>query len=128
MTEESSGMVVFRAEFDPDPAQARAARRFVRSVLGDRDVTETAELLVSELTANVIRHAHTPFCVEVESLPEAVRVSIWDGQAVDLVISETADPQSESGRGLRIVQALAREWGTERTPEGKRVWFELARD
>jgi anti-sigma regulatory factor (Ser/Thr protein kinase) len=120
-------MGVFKAEFDPDPAQAREARRFVRAVLGDREVAETAELLVSELTANVIRHARTPFRVEIESLPETVRVSIWDGQAVDLVISESTDPQSESGRGLRIVQALAKEWGAERTPEGKRVWFELAR-
>jgi hypothetical protein len=31
-----------------------------------------------------------------------------------------------SGRGLQIVDHLATDWGVERVPHGKRVWFELS--
>ena len=30
-----------------------------------------------------------------------------------------------SGRGLALVQSLADNWGIERTPVGKTVWFEI---
>ena len=36
-------------------------------------------------------------------------------------------PDAEGGRGLLIVSALARSWGTERLSAGKCVWFELGR-
>jgi serine/threonine-protein kinase RsbW len=34
-------------------------------------------------------------------------------------------PTEPSGRGLRIVEALARAWGTVDSPGGKTVWFTL---
>ncbi|OSC62724.1 hypothetical protein B5181_23960, partial [Streptomyces sp. 4F] len=36
-----------------------------------------------------------------------------------------AGPADETGRGLRVVSTLAREWGASRTAAGKTVWFEL---
>jgi hypothetical protein len=37
----------------------------------------------------------------------------------------SAGPDDEYGRGLGVVSALAREWGTSRTNSGKTVWCEL---
>jgi hypothetical protein len=35
-------------------------------------------------------------------------------------------PDVPGGRGLRLVDALASDWGTERDARSKRVWFEVA--
>jgi hypothetical protein len=37
-----------------------------------------------------------------------------------------AGPYDESGRGLRVVSRLAREWGASATGHRKTVWFEQA--
>lgn len=113
--------------FPADPVGARAARRFARQALWDLGpVGEVAELLVSELATNVIRHAATPFTVDV-SAGDPVRVVVSDGVAVDLRATPTPD-DATSGRGLLILDALAHRWGVERTESGKEVWFELRPD
>lgn len=114
--------------FAADPIGARAARRFARQVLWDLgEVAEVAELLVSELASNVVRHAVTPFTVEVDA-GDPVRVVVSDGVAADLRVA-AAEDDATAGRGLVILDALAHRWGVEPTPGGgKRVWFELRRD
>lgn len=114
-----------RREFDNSPYSARDARRFVRSILAPYDeVASCAELLVSELATNVIRHASTPFSVDVTIEGDITRVGVTDGVGVDLVVNE-ATGEDTSGRGLQVLDRLALRWGVERTPTGKRVWFEL---
>ena len=39
----------------------------------------------------------------------------------------TARATDEGGRGLYLVEQLATRWGSRPTPEGKTVWFEIAR-
>ena len=113
--------------FPADPAGARAARRFARQALWDLGpVAEVAELLVSELASNVVRHASTSFTVEVEP-GDPVRVVVSDGVAVDLRVTAARD-DATSGRGLLILDALAHRWGVTRDGAGKRVWFELRPD
>ncbi|HVF04532.1 MAG TPA: ATP-binding protein [Frankiaceae bacterium] len=113
--------------FPADPVGARAARRFARQALWDLGpVAEVAELLVSELATNVVRHATTPFTVDVNP-GDPVRVVVSDGVGVDLQATAAA-PDDTSGRGLLILDSLAHRWGVERTDAGKRVWFELRRD
>lgn len=115
------------ASFDADPLGARSARRFVRQVLWDLGaLAEVAELLVSELASNVVRHASTPFTVEVE-VGDPVRVVVSDGVAADLRAAAAAD-DAEAGRGLLIIESLAHRWGVDRTATGKAVWFELRLD
>ncbi|MFM9372255.1 SpoIIE family protein phosphatase [Streptomyces sp. Da 82-17] len=111
-----------------DPAEAGRARRLVRAQLrrwGLEPLVETAELLVSEVVTNAVRHAHG------ERLAlRLVRSDVLQCEVVDdehtLPTLRSAGPQDESGRGLAVVNALAREWGTARTGEGKSVWFELS--
>lgn len=79
------------------------------------------ELIVSELATNAVRHAGTPFRVRVERDGESVRVAV-DDRSDDR--PERVEPDGyRGGRGLRIVDTLASEWGTEPADGGgKRVW------
>ncbi|WP_240135151.1 SpoIIE family protein phosphatase [Streptomyces sp. MUM 178J] len=114
-------------ELTLDPREARRARLLVRDQLaawGLHAVADTAELLVGEVTANAVRHA--------KGARATLRVVRADALVCELADEDPAlpalldaGPDDELGRGLHVVSALAREWGTSHTPEGKTVWFEL---
>lgn len=125
----------------PGPAQAtcarvfpavvpacRAARHFVRDILqstrSNDEVIDTIELICSELSANAVRHARSPFTVALECAPTHVRIAVADeGSPVPV---ERSFPV-RTGRGLGIVAALARDWGVEQDERGHAVWAEVAR-
>lgn len=89
------------------------------------EVIDTCVLLVSELATNAVLHARTPFTVTIERDPE-LRVEVHDGDA-RLPHARDFGPESASGRGLQLVEALARRSGTvSDAGGGKSVWFELA--
>lgn len=116
-----------RSSFRADPAGARAARKFTRQALARyEEQADLAELIVSELATNVVRHAETGFDVEVHIGARFIRVSVSDGAAVDLRVTAAAG-DATSGRGLAIVDSLAYRWGVARTEDGKTVWAELLR-
>lgn len=111
------------------PASVRAARRFVTEVLADLppDCLERLELMVSELATNCVLHAGGDFVIMVHRDRRDVRVEVTDaGDGEVRVRSPRAtDPH---GRGLRIVEALADEWGIApaQSPPGNRVWLRMA--
>ncbi|MEU2951110.1 SpoIIE family protein phosphatase [Streptomyces xanthochromogenes] len=113
---------------DADPREVGRARRLVRGQLaqwGLPEVSETVELLVSEVVTNGIRHAHG-HQVELRLVrSEALLCEVVDDDHM-LPTLLSAGPDDETGRGLRVVNALAREWGTSRTGNGKTVWFDVA--
>ncbi len=114
-----------RKTFPPDPAGARAARKFAREALARyEEQAPIVELIVAELATNVVRHADTPFEVEIQPGRRLIRVNVRDGAAVDLRAAAAAG-DATSGRGLAIVESLAYRWGVERTEDGKTVWAEL---
>jgi hypothetical protein len=88
------------------------------------DIVEAAELLTSELASNCVRHAHTAFELAVDSREE-IRIEVRDtGKGRPEMRSPT--PRDPSGRGLRIVEAVASAWGISPSAGGKVVWFTLA--
>lgn len=114
--------------FAAEPASVTAARRFVVAVLAPTsdDVRQTAELLVSELTTNAVRHVHTGFDLSVEHSRARVRVEVTD-HGGGTPTMRCPGPTEPSGRGLRIVDMFAERWGVEHHPAGgKTVWFTLA--
>jgi serine/threonine-protein kinase RsbW len=102
-----------------------AARRYVRDVLRHLPAQVAAvELMVSELATNSVKHAHSSFKVSIDDAGGEIRVEVRDtGRGQPVLRSPT--PLEPSGRGLRIVEALARTWGTVDSPHGKTVWFTL---
>jgi len=118
----------------PEPASARRARQHVAALLEAEDadgLADVAGLLVSELVTNAVLHARSEVEVRVSSGPTAVRVEVVDGSARQ-VARRHFSPESATGRGMLLVEALATGWGVEprvtgRRVTGKAVWFELAR-
>jgi anti-sigma regulatory factor (Ser/Thr protein kinase) len=114
--------------FLPVPEAVAAVRRFVTDALerwGEHDVVMDASLVVSELATNAVLHASSPFRVTVDRSLGVVRLSIQD-VAPDHAQQRDSEGQDLSGRGMVIVEALARRWGCDSLPAGKVVWAELA--
>jgi anti-sigma regulatory factor (Ser/Thr protein kinase) len=113
--------------FTADARSVSAARRYVREVLclHPRAQLDAVELMVSELATNSVKHAHSAFEVSIDDSRGEIRVEVRDtGRGQPVLRSPT--PIEPSGRGLRIVDALSRAWGSMDSPEGKTVWFTLA--
>ncbi|MFL6127562.1 MAG: ATP-binding protein [Mycobacteriales bacterium] len=115
----------------PDgPEGANFARRAMSSAAElwrlDREMTEIALLLVSELATNAIRHGSPPVRLSLRLYADRLRVEVADGSPT-LPHLARPGPDRPGGRGLQIVQQLAARWGSQasRSPLGKTVWFEL---
>jgi serine phosphatase RsbU (regulator of sigma subunit)/anti-sigma regulatory factor (Ser/Thr protein kinase) len=118
-------------ELPGDPTAAGEARRFVAGVLRewgiDEDCVDTAELCVSELVTNAVIHSGTTSTVTVQADPEYLLVLVQDrGGRGAVRLPDELDPESVSGRGLSLVDALASAWSAEHSTDGTTVWFELA--
>ncbi|MFJ4206352.1 SpoIIE family protein phosphatase [Streptomyces sviceus] len=110
-----------------DPAEVGRARAVVREQLHDwglAKLADGAELMVSELVSNAVRHSHSR-PVELRLVRQDTLLCEVDDDDHDLPNLLSAGPTDERGRGLRVVSTLAREWGASRTKAGKTVWFEL---
>jgi|SRR5580658_3019214 anti-sigma regulatory factor (Ser/Thr protein kinase) len=117
------------------PNAVPCARLHVRQMLwewGIDGITDTAELLVSELVTNALKASqaqrHGNF-VRFWLLSDKVRlvVLVWDAHA-DSPRLRDVSADDESGRGLLLVDALADAWNWYPHPalRGKVVWCELA--
>jgi anti-sigma regulatory factor (Ser/Thr protein kinase) len=107
------------------------ARRQLAATLaawGMPELRDAAELVLSELLTNAVRHARTPpgHLVEtrIRRLPgDRVRLEVHDANDGHPVLRDAEDTD-ESGRGLLLVDALtAHQWGVDARPGlGKLVW------
>jgi anti-sigma regulatory factor (Ser/Thr protein kinase) len=110
------------------PATARAAVTAWLSPQVADQVLDDAQLLVSELVTNSVRHAQLPsdarVRVSVEICDGFMRLEVEDPG--DVAIGAVApDRERGGGFGLFLVEALAQRWGSKH--EGTTcVWAELA--
>ncbi|MER5342959.1 SpoIIE family protein phosphatase [Streptomyces mirabilis] len=108
-----------------DPRAAGQARCHIREQLhtwGLDNLTPTTELLASELVGNVVRHAKGPVRLRLLHGPELV-CEVFDG-SLTMPRIRRASETDEGGRGLQLVTALSRRWGTRYTATGKCIWTE----
>jgi len=113
-----------------DAREATRARLAIRRFLAlQADVTsdlDAAELIVGELVANVIRYAPGPVGIHVSWVgAEAVLVVADRGPGLPAVRA-VPDPSASTGRGLMLIQALARAIEIDANPgRGTRVVVHL---
>jgi len=118
-----------RRTFAGYPRQARRARRFVGGVLDGSPLTGTAILLTSELVTNALAHSLSRTAGSFEVIvwydAAAVLVAVVDDGSDENPAMVAVDLDSESGRGLGLVAAMADRWGHAGGPSGRAVWFLL---
>jgi anti-sigma regulatory factor (Ser/Thr protein kinase) len=132
--EPSADGTTMRTELPAEPASARQARSAVRQALagwGMGHLTGDAELLASELVANAAEHGDgTPIGLALRRHAEpggqpGITCGVTDGSPATPRRTEPG-PDSERGRGLAIVDALAQSSGVRASQAGKTSWFTLA--
>ena len=131
--------LVATAAYQPEPAAAAAARRFVRDTLqtwqvagqsaSQGELVDDAVLLTSELVTNAVVHAGTPVQVTCRLVNGAVEVVVLDRHPVQLVpdreLGESLAAERTGGRGLMLPSELASSWGVTYARTAKAVWFRL---
>ena len=116
----------------PTPTAAAAARAHVREILDgwqlalpDTTLAERAVLLANELVTNAVVHARTDLRLRLERRGDWLHIAVRDASSRWLRLA-TPKPEAEGGRGLWLVEQLARSWGIDRHPDGgKIVWCTL---
>lgn len=111
---------------EADAGWPKRLRRIVRATLnywGHSDLIETAELLVTELATNALRHGNG-LDVGVRIFVESshLKIEVNDGSPLRPVMRH-ADPYDEGGRGLFLVETLADAWGV--SDDGSTTWCTL---
>jgi anti-sigma regulatory factor (Ser/Thr protein kinase) len=110
--------------------QIPRARALVRSTLRSWGVDAALDdllLVASELFTNAVLHGDGTVELSVERRDDAVRVEVVDGGHPQAQVPlAPVEPSLFSGRGLAIVDRVAREWGSATAPHGgTRVWAEI---
>ncbi len=130
---------VATAAYQPEPAAAAAARKFVRETLlswplpgraaRQDTLIDDAVLLTSELVTNAVVHAGTSVHVTCRLFGGAVEIVVLDGRPAQLIPDlrhAPADPaERTSGRGLQLPSELASAWGVTYARAVKAVWFRI---
>jgi anti-sigma regulatory factor (Ser/Thr protein kinase) len=94
-------------------------------------LAQDAELLVSEMLTNAIKAPRPPdgtglVALRLLASQQQLLIEIWDHNPDDPQPRQ-AGPESESGRGLTVIEALSDRWGLRRVhPNLKVIWCELA--
>jgi anti-sigma regulatory factor (Ser/Thr protein kinase) len=89
------------------------------------DLSDDAQLVVTELVSNGIDHAKGPLDLTVRRMDGGMYIEVRD-RSVALPRLRPVDPTSARGRGMQLVDALSVRWGTSPDGTGKSVWAELS--
>jgi anti-sigma regulatory factor (Ser/Thr protein kinase) len=117
------------------PTAVPCARGHVRSIArewGLPDLADTAELVASELVTNAIQACERlRIRADLATIPvvrlwllsdqSSMVIRVWDA-CPDMPVRQNVAPDEEGGRGLLLVDTLAKEWGTYQKANGKVVW------
>ena len=105
-----------------------ALRHLVSEVFADlaEDSVEDLHLVVTELVSNAYDHGTHPRQVRIRRLhgPDLLRVEVDDGSPDQPVLGKSRINDTR-GRGLIIVDKIAKDWGVSRHAAGKTVWADL---
>ncbi|SHI06055.1 ATP-binding protein [Streptomyces sp. 3214.6] len=120
----------FDVRLSPTPRGARLARLLATEQLRSWGLPlDPAAHIVAELAANAVTHGRVPgrdFQLVLYVIGDTLRIEVTDTRGDRLPYLQQAPGDSESGRGLLLVDAFADRWGvTEGRRPRKTVWAEI---
>lgn len=109
------------------PAAPSLARRYLRRWACPDHLTDPADvlLLASELVTNALLHGAPPIGVEMRCAGARTIVHVTDFGEPPILQRTPPPADALSGRGLRLLDALAIDWGVDTHASGKTFWFTL---
>lgn len=119
---------VLNADLLPTVGAAREARALVTDGCDRWGVPELAEpacIAVTEMVNNVVAHAGTPMAVRVAPRDSSLHLAVRDHSSRLPAYAGLAPLNSAGGRGLLLIDTVARRWGSTPLPDGKVVWCVL---
>jgi hypothetical protein len=121
-----------QAPLEPVVGAARRSREFVTEACARWDLLDLAGpacIVVTEMVNNVVAHAHTPMTVLLAVRGESMSVAVRDQSTyVPRFTGSPVPVTSYGGRGLLLIDSVARQWGSLALPDGKVVWAVLDGD
>ena len=122
---------VLSVDLAPSVGAARVARALVTDGCarwGVPDLAEPACIAVTEMVNNVVAHARTPMTVRVAPQDSSLHLAVRDHSPRQPAFAGLAPLTSAGGRGLLLIDTVARRWGSTPVPDGKVVWCVLYAD
>ncbi|MEV4664705.1 ATP-binding protein [Micromonospora echinofusca] len=119
---------VVEADLPPVVGAARQARQLVAEGCGAWGLPELVEpacIAVTEMVNNVVAHARTPMTVRLAPRDDYLHLAVRDHSSRQPAFTGTAPTDVAGGRGLLLIDTVARSWGSSRVPDGKVVWCVL---
>ncbi|MFF3321536.1 ATP-binding protein [Streptomyces sp. NPDC002889] len=135
-TETTTPATEFAQRFTSTRRGARLARHLAVHQLNGwgipygSDASDAAVQIVAELAANAVTHGRVPgrdFELRLLLTETTLRIEVSDARGESEPEPGAPTPDSETGRGLLLVVALANDWGMTPRVIGKTVWVELLR-
>lgn len=112
----------------PVSGAARRGRDLVTEACIRWDLPELigpASIVVTELVTNVVVHAHTMMTMRLALRRRYLHIAVRDGSTAEPRMMDASPWEPSGGRGLTLVDAVARRWGSLPTEGGKVVWAVL---
>jgi hypothetical protein len=100
--------------YDPELPAARKARADIRATLSNWGLgvhADTAELILSELVANAVRHGEGPVRARIFHDGRYLHLEVHD-DGPGRPVWRSVSAEDESGRGLAVIEGLIGVWGS----------------
>lgn len=113
-----------RVALPADVSSLRRARELVETwltVWSHPDLIPVTQVIITALVENVLQHTDSRPDVRLETDGATVTVAVDDASRVQASLRESPTHAGQPW-GLRIVNALCRQWGNAPTRSGKTVW------
>ena len=129
MRSPAAPLIAWSRVFMASPPQIGEARRFLAAIVDGLPCADDALLCLSEVATNAMLHSRSRqpggcFTVRAQRYGNHLRVEVCD-QGGPWLPPSPAAADRQSGRGLVIVEQVARAWGRRGDEAGWTVWFEM---
>ncbi|MET8043537.1 ATP-binding protein [Micromonospora sp. NPDC005215] len=119
---------VLTVDLAPAVGAARQARDLVTTGCqrwGMSMLIDPANIAITEMVNNVVAHARTPMTVRLAPRDGTLHLAVRDYSARRPTFAGLSPPNRVGGRGLLLIDTVARRWGSSALPDGKVVWCVL---